>query len=64
MPVFEGWKVWKRNMPTAVYNPRLFAAIIATYLAHCTLSNFLRENFTGLVKIIKILYNKLIIYLI
>jgi hypothetical protein len=55
MPIFEGWKVWKRNMPTSVYNPRLFAAIIATYLAHCTLSNFLRENFTGKVKIIKIL---------
>ena len=49
MPVYEGWKLWKRNGPLSVYDPRMFGSIFIGYVAFSALSKFMQYNFSGLV---------------
>ena len=49
MPVFEGWKLWKRNMPTTVYDPRVFGAIFVGYIAMSVSLNLATYMFSGIV---------------
>ena len=47
--MFEGWKIWKRNGPLSVYDPRVFGTVFVGYVFFSTMSNFLYNNFNCLV---------------
>ena len=50
MPIYEGWKLWKRNVPTTVYNPRVFSAVLAGYITFSMASSFIKMSLVGIVK--------------
>ena len=49
MPIFEGWKVWKRNMPTTVYDPRVFGLIFFGYIGVSVALSFARDIYGDMV---------------
>ncbi len=49
MVVYEGWKAFKRNPPTSVYNPRSFGLCMLTYVTFSVATEIARPYYHGMV---------------
>lgn len=49
MPVYEGWKLWKRNGPLSVYDIRTYGSIFLGYVAFSSICKYLQHNHSGIV---------------
>ena len=51
MVVYEGWKAFKRNPPTSVYNPRSFGLCMLTYVTFSVATEIARPYYHGMVSL-------------